>query len=171
MSDPDRRVPRGLGPEHEVQPEPPIIDERSRPAVPDGLSRDAAGRRPDCGEPADCHGRVQGRAPPPLAARSAEPVGKPAVLEPDGASSSSAAEAHDAQRGLGPEHDVPFLDRHAEALFRHYHEPPTLAEHAEMVQSDPLAGVPARGLARIMWAGTRAGFRDAWARLRQHLGR
>ena len=53
-------------------------------------------------------------------------------------------------RGLGPEHEVPLLDQHAEAMFRYYHEPPTLAEHAELVQSDPLAGVPARGLARLM---------------------
>ena len=28
-----------------------------------------------------------------------------------------------------------------------------------MVQSDPLAGVPARGLARIMWAALLAGLR------------
>ena len=69
-------------------------------------------------------------------------------------------------RGLGPEHEVPLRDKHAEAMFRYYHEPPTLAEHAELVQSDPLAGVPLRGWLRLGWAVTRAGFRDAWARLR-----
>ena len=105
-------------------------------------------------------------------------------------------------RGLGPEHEVPLLDQHAEAMFRYYHEPPTLAEeahgaqrgpltidiepnafegctgelfsdgpptlaeHAEMVQLDPMAGVPLRGWLRLAWAATKAGFRDAWARLR-----
>ena len=49
-------------------------------------------------------------------------------------------------RGLGPEHEVPLRDRHAEAMFRYYHEPPTLAEHAEMVQLRPDGlGVPLRG--------------------------
>ena len=103
-------------------------------------------------------------------------------------------------RGLGPEHEVPLRDKHAEAMFRYYHEPPTLAEHAEavgvwidhdsaeriafvladepptlaehaeLVQSDPLTGVPARGLLRIAWAATKAGFRDAWARLKNGYG-
>ena len=52
-------------------------------------------------------------------------------------------------RGLGPEHDTPLLDQHAEAMFRYYHEPPTLAEHAEMVKLDPMAGVPLRGWPRV----------------------
>lgn len=46
---------------------------------------------------------------------------------------------------------------------------PTLAEHAEMVRSDPLDGVPMQGLLRIAWAATRAGFRDAWRRLDEWL--
>jgi hypothetical protein len=42
---------------------------------------------------------------------------------------------------------------------------PTLAEHAEAVRSDPLEGVPLKGLLRLMWLETRAGLRDAWRRL------
>lgn len=72
-------------------------------------------------------------------------------------------------RGLCPEHEVPLRDKHAEAMFRYYHEPPTLAEHAELVQSDPMAGVSLRGWLRLAWVATKAGFRDAWARLRHHL--
>jgi hypothetical protein len=46
---------------------------------------------------------------------------------------------------------------------------PTLAEHAEAVQSDPLEGVPLRGLLRIAWCETKAGLRDAWRRLQDWL--
>ena len=73
-------------------------------------------------------------------------------------------------RFLTPEHEAPLQDKHAEALYRYHHEPPTLAEHAELVQLDPLAGVPARGLLRIALAATKAGFRDAWARLKDGYG-
>ena len=40
-----------------------------------------------------------------------------------------------------------------------------------MVQLDPMAGVPLRGWLRLAWAAHKAGWREAWARLRHHLGR
>ena len=73
-----RRVPQGCG----FRPWPAGLSPRSPqpcktspPVVPDWPSALLSGRRPDHGEPADCHGRVWGPGPG-LHGEDPKPVGK-----------------------------------------------------------------------------------------------